>query len=138
MRKPILWGLQALVIFYFVACSSVEDYPSTQAITPVVTKGNWKVNLYMDANNDKTNDFTGYSFTFAGDGSLKASKAGVEIAGNWYEDNISKRVVINLGNTDPMLIRLNDSWNISDVSNTTVSFENNDAQSIDRLKITSL
>jgi hypothetical protein len=137
MRKPILLaGLKAMVILYFAACASVEDYTVAKSVTPVVTRGNWKVNLYMDANNDKTNDFAGYLFTFSGNGDLKATKNGNDINGNWYEDNVSKRVIINLGNTDPMLVNLNDQWDIGDVSNTNVNLENANAFNVERLSIT--
>jgi hypothetical protein len=137
MRKPILLtALKAAVILYFAACAHVDDYTVFKSVTPIVTKGNWKVNLYMDANNDKTNDFAGYSFVFSSNGDVKASKNGNDINGHWYEDNVSKKVAIDLGNTDPMLINLNDSWNINDVSNTNISLENENAQKIERLIIT--
>jgi hypothetical protein len=137
MRKPILLAaLKAAVILYFAACVSVDDYTVFKSVTPIVTKGNWKVNLYMDANNDKTNDFAGYSFVFNSNGDVTASKNGNGINGHWYEDNVSKKVAIDLGNTDPMLIKLNDSWNIDDVNNTSVSLENENAQKVERLIIT--
>jgi hypothetical protein len=137
MRKPILLtAFKAAVILYFAACANVEDYTVSKSVTPVVTRGNWKVNLYMDANNDKTNDFAGYLFAFSSNGDVKATKNGNDVNGNWYEDNISKRVVINLGNTDPMLVNLNDAWNINDVTTTNVSLENEDLQKPERLSIT--
>jgi hypothetical protein len=125
MRKPILLtALKAAVILYFAACANVDDYTVYKSVTPIVTKGNWKVNLYMDANNDKTNDFAGYSFAFNSNGGVTVSKNGSNIDGHWYEDNVSKKVAIDLGNTDPMLINLNDSWNIDDVSSTNISLGN--------------
>lgn len=137
MRKPILLtALKAAVILYFAACANVDDYTVFKSVTPIVTKGNWKVNLYMDANNDKTNDFAGYNFVFNGNGGLTASKNGNDINGHWYEDNVSKKVAIDLGNTDPMLISLNDSWNIDDVSSTNVSLGTETAQKKERLIIT--
>jgi hypothetical protein len=137
MRKPILLtALKAAVILYFAACANVDDYTVYKSVTPIVTKGNWKVNLYMDANNDKTNDFAGYSFVFNNNGDVTARKNGNDINGHWYEDNVSKKVAIDLGNTDPMLINLNDSWNIDDVSSTNISLANNNAQKPERLIIT--
>jgi hypothetical protein len=137
MRKPLLLaGLKAAVILYFAACANVEDDKSYKTITPLVTKGNWKVNLYMDANQDKTNDFAGYTFTFTGNGDLMATKAGATVRGNWYEDNTSNRVLINLGNADPMLVSLNDAWNVGEVSNTNISMQNEGAATTERLIIT--
>jgi hypothetical protein len=137
MRKPILLaGLKAMVILYFAACANVEDYTVAKSVTPVVTRGNWKVNLYMDANNDKTNDFAGYLFSFGGNGDVKATKNGSDIYGHWYEDNISKRVVIDLGSADPMLVNLNDQWDIGNVSSTNVALENDNGHTTERLSIT--
>jgi hypothetical protein len=137
MRKPILLtALKAGVILYFAACANVDDYSVYKSVTPIVTRGSWKVNLYMDANNDKTNDFAGYSFNFGSNGDIKATKNGNTINGYWYEDNTAKRVSIDLGNTDPMLVNLNDSWSINDVSNTNVSLETEIASKTERLSIT--
>jgi hypothetical protein len=134
MRRPILLtALKAAVILYFAACANVDDYSVYKSVTPIVTKGNWKVNLYMDANNDKTNDFAGYSFVFNNNGDVTVSKNGSNIDGRWYEDNVSKKVAIDLGNTDPMLVNLNDSWNIDDVSSTNISLGN---ENTERLIIT--
>jgi hypothetical protein len=137
MRKPILLtALKAAVILYFAACANVDDYAIYKSVTPIVTKGNWKVNLYMDANNDKTNDFAGYSFVFSSNGDVTVSKGGNTINGHWYEDNAAKKVSINLGSTDPMLVNINDSWNVDDVSNTNISLGSSDVQKPERLIIT--
>lgn len=126
MKKPfLLFALKCAVILYFAACTSIDDYTVAKAASPVVTKGTWKVNLYADANNDKTNDFAGYTFTFSISGDVKVTRNGVDINGNWAEDHISKRVTLNLGSTDPVLVRLNNYWTILDVSNAQVDFQNN-------------
>ena len=39
-----------------------------------------------------------------------------QISGNWSEDDILKRITINLETKDPMLTKLNDHWNISAVT----------------------
>lgn len=137
MRKPLLLvALKAAVILYFAACANVEDDRPFKSITPLVTKGNWKVNLYMDANQDKTNDFAGYTFTFTGNGDLTATKNGIAVNGNWYEDNTTNRVLINLGNSDVMLTSLNDAWNVGEFSNTNVSLQSNGSATVERLIIT--
>jgi hypothetical protein len=135
MKKPfLLFTLKCAVILYFAACTSIEDYTVAQAATPVVTRGTWKVNLYQDANNDNTNDFAGYSFTFTTAGDFKANKNGVDVNGSWAEDNISKRVTLNLGTNDPVLVRLNKYWTLKGVTNARVDFENSST----RLNISSL
>ena len=106
--------------------------------TPLVTKGAWKVDLYMDANKDQTNDFVGYAFTFGPEGEIKARKNGKEITGYWSEDNISKRITINLHTKDPILKKLNDNWDISAITKAGVILQNNQNPAYGRLQITSL
>ncbi len=139
MRKPLLLvALKATIILYFAACANVEDYTASRTVTPVVTKGSWRVNLYMDAANDKTNDFAGYTFSFNGNGEIKATKNGVVTTGNWYEDNITKRVSINFGSADPVLNNINDSWRINAVDNTTINLQGEGNASSEVLTITIL
>ncbi|MBK7432852.1 MAG: hypothetical protein IPI66_02465 [Chitinophagaceae bacterium] len=136
MKKPfLLFTIKCAVILYFAACTSIEDYTVAQAATPVIIKGAWKVNLFLDTNNDQTNDFAGYSFTFTSSGDIKAVKNGIEVNGNWAEDQFSKSVNINLSTGDPALVRLNNYWKISSVSNGQVDLMNN---GVTRLNIASL
>jgi hypothetical protein len=121
---------------FMSSCSSTEDYTVSKNVTDIVKTGNWKVNLYMDANNDQTNDFAGYAFTFADGGILKVTKNGVDVNGNWYEDAINKTLSINLGAADPILNKLNDTWGESTVKETVLAFENINAHGIEKLNIT--
>lgn len=137
MRKPILLvALKAAVILYFAACANVEDYTASKSVTPVVTKGSWKVNLYMDANLNKTNDFSGYTFRFNSNGDVTVTNNGNTSNGHWYEDNISQKVIIDLGTANPLLASLNDTWSISEVSNSNISMQSETTHSKETLVFT--
>ena len=139
MKKPfLLFSIKAAVILYFAACTSIDHYTVSRSASPVVTKGIWKVNFFMDANNDRTNDFAGYTFTFNESGIINASKNGIDIAGSWFEDDISKRITIDLGATDPSLTKLNTKWSIQDVSNVEVELQDNSSTATGKLNITTL
>ncbi len=139
MRKPILMvALKAAVILYFAACANIEDYTVSKSATPVVTKGSWMVNLYIEASSNKTNDFAGYEFIFDSNGEIKATHNGITISGNWYEDYITRKVMISLGNTDPTLDRLNNAWRVTDVNNTAVSLQGDGNGGTETLSLTSL
>lgn len=139
MRKPILMvALKAAVILYFAACANIEDYTMSKSITPVVTRGSWRVNLYMDANNDKTNDFKDYTFSFDSNGEIQASRNGTTITGDWYEDYITRKVMINLGNSDPVLDKINDAWRVTDVNNAAVSLQGDGNGGTEALSLSSL
>ncbi len=139
MTKPfLLFAIKSSVILYFAACTSIDTLTADKSATPVITKGTWKVDVYGDANKEKINDFAGYNFVFGATGDLKAIKNGVEIKGNWSEDNISKRITINLGKTDPILAKLNDYWNIRDIANLQIDLQSSGSPVTESLKITAL
>ncbi len=139
MKNPLLlFTLKCTVILYFAACTGIGDYTSKVSATPHVTKGTWKLNLYSASNKDKPDGLAGYTFTFDPHGKIRASKDGRVVTGNWSEDEISKRMTINLDTNDPSLLKLNDYWHIYSISNTGVSLQNTDNPSSGRLLITSL
>lgn len=136
MKKPfLLFTLKCAVILYFAACTSIEDYTVTQAATPVITHGAWKVNLFVATSGDQTNEFSGYNFCFTTAGDVKVVKNGVEVDGNWAEDHFSKSINLNLVTSDPVLAKLNNYWKISAISYGQVELQNN---SDNRLHIASL
>lgn len=124
MKKSfLLFALKSAVILYFAACTSIDHYTTGRSATPIVTKGTWKVNSYKKADNNLTNDLAGYTFTFNSSGMVKASKNGVDINGNWFEDDIENRINIDLGKADPSLEKMNGRWHIKDLNSATVEFQ---------------
>ena len=139
MKSPILlFALKCSVILYFAACSGISDYSTDVSATPLVTKGTWKVNLVIEADKGQANELTGYSLIFDPAGKIKATKDGMEVNGNWSEDDILKRITISLDTKDPQLIMLNNYWNISAVTKTGVTLQNTTNPSNGRLELTSL
>lgn len=134
----LLFGIKCSVILYFAACTGIDQYTTAVSATPHVIKGAWKVNLFTEAQNDKTTAFTGYELTFEPNGKIIASKNGKVVTGNWSEDEILKRITINLDTKDPALAKLNDYWNISVISKAGLSFQSTENNSTERLQITSL
>jgi len=136
MKKPfLLFTLKCTVILYFAACTNIQNYSIANAVSTVVTKGMWKVNLCQGQSKDDCNEFAGYAFKFNLSGDVTASKDGVVVKGKWAEDNTSSRLTLNLQSTDPVLVKLNNYWNISTVSDMQVVLENNTNA---KLNITSL
>lgn len=138
MKKPaLLFALKFAIILYFAACTNTEDYVVSKSITTVVKTGDWKVNLFMQGGTDQTNDFSGYNFTFVEGGILKASKTGhSEITGSWFEDQLNHVLSIDLGTTDPLLSKLNQSWSITEVKDNQVGLSGNAANGSAALNIT--
>lgn len=139
MKKPaLIFALKCSVIIYFAACTGINQYANTVSATPQITKGTWKVNLFTEAQNDQTANLAGYALTFEPTGKITAIKNGKKITGNWAEDDILKRITINLHTKDTALAKLNYSWSISKISKAALSFKNTENPSYGRLQITSL
>lgn len=139
MKSPLLlFALKCSVILYFAACSGIGDYSTAVSATPLVTKGAWKVTLVIESDKGQANELDGYSLTFDPAGKIKAKKDGIEVEGNWSEDDILKRITISLDTNDPQLVLLNNYWNISAVTKTGVTLQNTTNPSNGRLQLTSL
>jgi hypothetical protein len=139
VKSPlIIFTLKFSIILYFAACSGIGENTKTVSATPHVTKGIWKINVFKEAGKDISNELTGYTLTFIPSGKIIAVRNGELIRGNWSEDEILKRITINLETKDPFLTKLNDRWNVSSATDNGVTLQNTKNPSNDRLQITSL
>ena len=127
----LLFATKCSVILYFATFTSINNLSVVRTVTPVITKGAWKAEISAG----QVNQLDGYSFTFNASGHVKASKNGVEINGNWAEDNISKKISLNLGSADPALTQLNNYWEIKYFNNSMVSLQNTSASANIKLDI---
>ncbi len=98
----------------FSSCSK-SDYTS-DPVNPnsSVVSGNWTITNFRQRTEDKTSQYAGYSFSFAANGVLTATKSGLTTNGTWSYSAASSSTymgffTISLGNDDP-LKRLNESW----------------------------
>ena len=137
-KTTFLVALKCSVILYFAAYTGINKITTAISATPRVTKEAWKINLYTEAKNDETARFDGCMLTFDASGKITAYKNGRKITGNWAEDDILKRITINLDTKDPALSKLNTYWNISSISKWQLSFNNSNNPELSQLQITSL
>lgn len=138
MKKPfLLFALKCSVILYFAACTRLEHYTTDKSATPVVTEGSWKVNLYENGGN-KTSEFSGYTFTFTPGGNLLVQKDGRQVNGNWSEDDIAKKIAIDLGKTDPVLEKLNENWDVTRINDKEIALRSKDPLAPSSIHISSI
>jgi|GWRWMinimDraft_11_1066019.scaffolds.fasta_scaffold29942_1 hypothetical protein len=139
MKKPIiLFAIKCSVILYFAACTGINEYATAVSATPFITNGTWKVNLFLESENDNTMVFDGYTLKFEPTGKIIVFKNGKEISGNWAEDDISKKMTISLHTKDPALAKLNNYWTISKITKAGLSLQNTEDPSTGLLQITNL
>ena len=139
MKKPILlFAITCLALLYFTSCTGIAKITTAVSAKARVIRGAWKINLYTESQIDETYAFSGCMLTFEASGKIIAYKNGDKIMGNWAEDAILKRITINLDTKDPTLKKLNDHWNISNITKWKLSFENTNDPSNSLLQITCL
>ncbi len=114
-----------LVLILFTACSKNDDTGSTSNPPP----GSWKVNFYWDEK-DETTDFTGYSFVFNAGGTITVTKNGTTYPGTWSET--SNKFILNFG-ADPVLSELNDDWQKTEKTSTSIKLKDDNPAQDDQL-----
>jgi hypothetical protein len=114
-----------LVLISIVSLSSCEkDKSSTSSsVTQIVTTGTWRVSYFIESNEDKTGDFSGYTFTFNSNGQLIATLSGANTTGSWGWDDSSSKMNISIGSSKP-LSDLTDDWLVVEKTETLIKLKN--------------
>lgn len=111
-----------------ISCSSNDDnsqeQPEQQAISEIennLINGSWRITEFIDSNEDETNHFAGFNFTFGTDGILTAGNSSSSYEGTWSitdsssdddddsPDDLDFNINFNLSND---FEDLNDDWDI--------------------------
>lgn len=69
-------------LFTAASCTKDDEALSVQ-IENNITKGTWRITNFDDSNDDKTDNFTGYNFTFTPAGVITASNGTLTYTGTW-------------------------------------------------------
>ncbi|MCB0468743.1 MAG: hypothetical protein KDC64_11120 [Aequorivita sp.] len=91
--------------------------------------GSWKITYFFDSDQNETDHFTGYVFTFNNNGSLVAVKGSTTVTGTWSvtdsnssdDDGGSNDTDFNIFFASPADFEdLSDDWDIISVSNSKI------------------
>lgn len=125
MRKVLLLGVGSLIL---MASCKKDDVKAIEAIEQEISSGTWRITSFVDSGTDETASFNGYSFTFASDGTLAATNGSSTYSGTWSvtdsnssddsPDDLDFNIYFNATNN---FEDLNDDWDISDHSSSTLS-----------------
>ncbi|MBT0607391.1 hypothetical protein KIV10_04285 [Aequorivita echinoideorum] len=96
----------------------------------IVQNGNWRITYYFDTDQEETNHFTGYIFTFNSNNSLVAVKGDNSVTGTWSITNgsssdddggSSNDTDFNIFFSSPAdFEELSDDWDIISISNSKI------------------
>lgn len=125
--------ISALVLLLsFSSCQrSNGDNSNNTAVQNQQTaaSGTWRVSSFTEPGDDKTSDFTGYSFSF-NNGAITAVNSG--ITKNGTLTITSTKFIIDLGpkdNTNKPLGELTDDWRIISISGTEIKLTDDNTTS---------
>jgi len=125
---PRFFYALALVVTLASCQNSSDPVVPTQTVIQNNVQGDtWKITLYIDSGKDETSHFTGYSFTFATNGTITATNGSSSQTGTWSVndsnsnddsiDNLDFNISFSLGND---FDSLSEDWNFVSQSSTRI------------------
>lgn len=96
----------------------------------------WRVSLFNERTENKTNDYSGYSFDFAANGSMTAVRNSQNTTGTWrqFQDDGVTKFEIQLSTTDHDLQELNDDWVLVSKTDNLISLQDDNSSSNEQLQ----
>jgi hypothetical protein len=114
-------GFIMLAVIVLGSCHKIIEKKEQDAIMKVMTDGQWVVTNFTSNGTDITTDFSGYSFQFFNDYTVKAMKNGtLNNSGTFYGDVSTLTISANFPNAVNPLLLLNGTWHITNTSDTYV------------------
>lgn len=112
-------------------CSNDDDNSSSSVnqttVVNTVSSGTWRITLYNDSGTIKTNQFTGYNFTFGPSNVLTATNGTQTYTGSWSvtdsnsNDDSMDDLDFNIAFTAPAnFLELTDDWDIQSRTDTKI------------------
>lgn len=142
----VTYILFSFLLLTFAACS--RDDNNVTPGTPGGSSGGgsgsgtpgtgWKVSLFNERGENKTSNYSSYTFEFGADGSMSATGNGQTTTGTWseYPDDGITKFAINLNTSDANLMELNDDWALVSRSGSLISLQDDNSSSDEQLQFT--
>lgn len=121
--------LSAVLLFLSTRCGDDESISTntSAAIRKIVETGTWRVAFFWDTDQDETNNFNGYDFSFEDDGTLVASSSANTYSGIWSvmdsnsnDDSLDDVDFNILFTSSGQFDELSDDWEILEKSPTVI------------------
>ena len=127
MRKGKFHFLAVILLSIIVGCSESDDpapldpVATAQEILDTAQNGTWRITYFFDTDTDETSNFTGYNFTFLGNGSVNAVNGNTTVTGTWSvtpgsSSSMDDDHFVLLFASPPDFEDLSDDWNIISLS----------------------
>lgn len=108
------FALVLVIISISIAhCAKKIDEIQKDFVMDVMTSGKWKVEVFSEDNNDLSATFVPYEFQFYENGTVQGINGSNVINGTWVGDANALTIYSNFPSGNDTIIRLNDTWKIT-------------------------
>lgn len=132
--KTIKFSMAIALLFILTTssmCTNDDDNATNNSnpaeVIAIVNNGTWRITYYFDNNQDETNTFNGYNFTFGASNALTAANGTNTYAGTWSVTNSNSNddspgdLDFNITFSTPAQFQeLTDDWEIIETSTTVI------------------
>lgn len=129
--KNVLFLL--LLTIGFLSCSKDDDNNNNNNnstitaanLATTVSAGTWRITYYFDTDHEETTNYAGYSFTFAGNNVVTASKPGATpVTGSWTTGLDDSKVKLILAFATPAgFSEISDDWHVTERTDTRIKLQ---------------
>jgi len=116
MKK--LYSSQFVLILLMISisiahCAKKKEEIQTDLVIKVMTSGRWIVENFSENNSDLSSEFANYEFQFFENGTVQGLNGSVTTSGTWVGDANSLTIYSNFPVGSTTILRLNDTWKIT-------------------------
>ncbi len=122
------------ILLGLASCSktstSISGVHTTTNIINAVNTGTWKITYFMDKDEDKTSNFSGYNFTFGASNALTATNGVNNYSGTWSvtdsnsDDDSIDDLDFNISFSAPVdFTDLTDDWEVMEHTSTKIKMK---------------
>lgn len=131
---PIAFAVVCMALF-IVSCEEDKILPSE--VSSTVTATQWKVSYLWEGGSEKTENFTGFSFTFIAtpgtnpaSGIVEASDGSTDVVGSWSTGYIGDSSKLELSFSLTPFNTLREDWEVVELSSTTIKLKQGDSKNL--------
>ncbi|MFC4262979.1 hypothetical protein ACFOWM_08830 [Ferruginibacter yonginensis] len=125
--KSILLTVISFCVISLSSCKKDDNSTNitTSAVTATVVTGNWRITYYYDTDHEETNNYSGYSFVFANNNTVTATKTGTTaINGTWNTalDDSKTKLVLSFS-SPASFVEISDDWHVIERTDTKIRLQ---------------
>jgi heat shock protein HslJ len=102
-----------LTVACFITSCTRENISYGETTREAITRAQWSIDYYF-AGQDRTAEFSNYTFSFVGNGTLKADNGTNSFNGNWsLVTDGHRNDVLSITISEALLQNINDQWKVN-------------------------